>query len=405
MDRGAAQGIAVDNVHPTGAPLRVLVAHNRYQQRGGEDSVAEAEVALLQSHGHPVALYTRDNHDIETMARVDAATQTFWSKRTTSDISRLIREFRPDVVHVHNTFPLISPSIYWTAHRHRVPIVQTLHNFRLVCPQALMLREDRPCEDCVGKLPWRGVQHACYRQSRLQTGLLAGMLTVHRAIGTWQDKVTRYIALNAFCRDRFIAGGLPADRLRIKPNFVDLPAPDDAPRSGFLFVGRLSAEKGIGVLADACNTAALTQAIRVAGTGPELDRIRQATGATLLGALAPDAVYAEMRKASALVLPSICYENFPRTLVEAYACGLPVIASRLGGMASLVIDGKTGLLFEPGNSRDLADKMAWFEQNPAAARAMGQAARAQYEQELTGAANYRQLKAIYDDAIAAVRSA
>jgi glycosyltransferase involved in cell wall biosynthesis len=383
---------------------RVLIAHNRYQQSGGEDAVVDAEVNLLREHDHEVVEYQRENHDLAAMPRAQAALQTLWSSRTTREVGALIDRFAPDVLHVHNTFPLISPSIYWLAHRRRLPVVQTLHNFRLICPQALMLRNGKPCEDCVGKLPWRGIAHACYRNSRLQTGVLASAVTAHALAGTWQHKVTRYIALNTFCRDRFIAGGLPAEKIVVKPNFVDLPAPGAQARAGFLFVGRLSVEKGVQVLADAVRYSSLRESLTVVGIGPEAALVQGVRGIQALGALAPDAVYAHMRQTRALVLPSICYENFPRTLVEAYACALPVIASRLGAMAALVEDGQTGLLFEPGNSADLAAKLAWALDHKDEMAVMGQRARARYEAQLTGPVNLNQLLEIYRQAISKIDS-
>lgn len=384
--------------------LRVLVAHNRYQQRGGEDAVVESEVALLRQHGHAVLEYQRDNHDLEGMSRVRAVAQTLWSTRTVRDVESAVSDFKPDVLHVHNTFPLISPSIYWAAARHRLPVVQTLHNFRLICPQAMLLRDGKPCEACVGQTPWQGVLHRCYRGSATQTGALATMLTGHRAIGTYSTRITRYIALNSFCRDRFIAGGLPADRIVVKPNFVDLPEfPETSDRRSFLFVGRLSEEKGIEVLVRAGSIANVGEPILVAGAGPMATHLDGASGIQALGQLQSQAIYKQMRHVRALVLPSIWYENFPRTLVEAYACGLPVIASRLGAMASLVEDGVTGLLFEPGSADDLASKLAWAIQNPHAMARMGRNARGVYERDLTSESNYSQLMTIYAGACRSVR--
>jgi len=376
-----------------------LVAHNRYQQRGGEDTVVEAEVALLRAHGCEVVEYARDNHELITLSQSKAALQSFWSSRTAIDIDSLIHQHRPHVIHVHNTFPLISPAIYWRADAHRVPVVQTLHNFRLICPQALMLRHDRPCEDCVGHVPWRGVVHGCYRSSRAQTFVLAAMLSGHRAVGTWHRRITRYIALNAFCRDRFIAGGLPASRISIKPNFVDISCPPPRARKGFLFVGRLSQEKGLSVLAQSLQPGDLGEAVSVIGEGPQGQMLTELPGARLLGALPSNRVYDEMASARALVLPSIWYENFPRTLVEAFACGLPVIASRLGAMATLIDDGVNGLLFEAGNAEDLRAKMAWCLAHPDRTEAMGSAARKTYETHLTPAANMRMLADVYEAAI------
>ncbi len=379
---------------------RVLLVHNAYQQRGGEDAVVEAEATLLREHGHEVTLYSRHNDEVAGLSRLALARDTLWSPRTGRDLQALISEHRPDVVHVHNSFPLVSPSVCWAAARAGLPVVQTLHNFRLLCPQALLLREGRICEDCVGRVPWRAVQHGCYRGSAVQSAAVAGMLQLHRGLGTWQRQVTLYIALNAFCRDKFIEGGLPAERIRIKPNFVDLPAPATQPREGLLFVGRFSREKGLAVLAEALARAPQGTALHAAGSGPDAALLEGAPGVRLLGPLAPADVYAQMAQRRALVLPSIWYENFPRTLVEAYANGLPVIASRLGAMATLVEEGVTGLLFRPGDAADLAAKLAWAEAHPAEMQRMGENARRHYEAELTGRANLQQLRAIYREALA-----
>jgi glycosyltransferase involved in cell wall biosynthesis len=234
----------------------------------------------------------------------------------------------------------------------------------------------------------------------VQTAVLAGMVTWHRAIHTWDTKVTRYIALNEFCRNKFIEGGLPPDRVVVKPNFVDFTAPEAGARNGFLFVGRLSSEKGVDVLVHAFAKLA-DAALQVAGTGPEAQLLQGVAGLTALGALTGEQVRQQMTASTALLLPSIWYENFPRTLVEAFGCGLPVIASRIGALAELVTDGVNGLLFEPGNAYDLADKMRWAHQHPAEMAVMGHNARKLYEAEFTAERNYQQLMAIYQDAIAA----
>ena len=385
-------------------PLRVLVAHNSYQMRGGEDTVVDGEVALLRSHGHSVTEYRRNNDELKDLRAAAAAVDTLWSRRTVHDLDALIGQERPDVLHVHNTFPLISPSIYWAAHRHKIPVVQTLHNFRLLCPQAMFLRDGKVCEDCLGKLPWRAVQHGCYRESRAQSAALGGMLVLHRTIGTWQYKVARYIALNDFCRNKFIEGGLPAKRIAVKPNFVDFDAPPPGHREGFLFVGRLSPEKGVATLAKAM---ARTEGVKlmVAGDGPAAPLLAGLTGVECLGAVPLPRIRQLMGSAAALVLPSIWYENFPRTLVEAFGSGLPVIASRIGALAELVVDGETGLLFEPGNPDDLAAKLRWANAHAAEMAAMGARARQQFEQEFTPEKNYGQLIAIYGDAMAAKHTA
>ena len=378
---------------------RILIVHNAYQHRGGEDTVVEAECALLRAHGHEVEIYSRSNDDVGAISSLALARNTLWSDRTLRDMDELARRYHPDVIHVHNTFPLISPSLYWAAARAGVPVVQTLHNFRLMCLNALFLREDKVCEDCMGQLPWRGVARACYRGSRAASGVLAGMLALHRGLGTYRNKVARYIALNEFCRGKFIEGGLPAERVVVKPNFVDFDAPEPAPRSGLLFVGRLSVEKGVATLA-AAMTRLPGASLRVAGDGPEAGLLDGVAGVTRLGSLPGEAVRVEMGRASALVVPSIWYENFPRTIVEAFACGLPVIASRIGALADIVTDGETGLLFEPGNPQDLADKLVWAQAHPEQMAAMGRNARAQYEAEFSAEVNYRRLVEIYDGVLA-----
>ena len=378
--------------------MRVLIAHNAYQLRGGEDSVVEAEVALLRNHGHGVLPYLRHNDDIAYISAPSSAKQTLWSSRTTHDLEKLIAGFEPNIIHAHNTFPLISPSLYWAAARAQIPVVQTLHNFRLLCLNGLFLRAGQVCNDCLGHLPWRGVAHKCYRDSRSASLVVAGMLALHRGLGTYRNKVARYIALTHFSRRKFIEGGLPAARIAVKPNFVDFSAPIAMAREGLLFVGRLSVEKGVAILGQA---AALLpdMRIRIIGEGPAAESIKGVNRVICLGSQSRESVQHEMNAAIALIVPSICYENFPRTIVEAFACALPVIASRIGALAELVRDGVTGLLFEPGNPRDLADKMAWAIAHPARMAEMGCAARAQYETDFSPEENYRQLLRIYNEAI------
>jgi glycosyltransferase involved in cell wall biosynthesis len=381
--------------------MRVVVAHNAYQHRGGEDVVVESEVSMLRNAGHEVETYFRSNHDLANMSAAQAAVQTVWSKRSAAAVKDLLKRFRPDVVHVHNTFPLISPSIYWTCAEAAVPVVQTLHNFRLLCPQAMLLREGRICEDCVGRTPIPAVRHGCYRGSPAQSAVVVGMLAAHRQIGTWQNKISRYIALNEFCRQKFIDGGLPSARIVVKPNFVpEVPALGNEERqSHFLFVGRLSPEKGLRCLATAVAAAADVR-VRVVGVGAEGPELARHPAFEMMGELPGSAVIAEMRAAKALVVPSIWNEMFGLVTVEAFANGLPVIASRIGALANIVRDGETGLLFEPGDSGELAAKLKWASQHPQEMLRMGKRARAEYEARYTPQRNLHQLLAIYADAAA-----
>ena len=383
--------------------MRILIAHNAYQQRGGEDSVVEDEIALLRRHGHAVEVFQRHNDELEVMTQWKAAMDTVWSRKSAADLTAVIDRFRPDIVHFHNTFPLISPSAYWAVQTAGLPVVQTLHNFRLFCPQAMFLRGGHVCEDCLGHQPWRSVLHACYRDSRAQSAVLSGMLAWHRALGTYRDKVTRYIALNEFCRRKFVEGGLPAERVVVKPNFVDFAGAQPSPRAGLLFVGRLSPEKGLRTLREAMALLPEVQ-LRVAGDGPEAAVLDGIAGVTKLGRLIVDDVRQEMSAATALVVPSISYETFGLVVIEAFACGTPVIASRIGALAGLVEDGVTGLLFEPGNAADLAAKMSWALEHPAELSQMGRNARLEYERSYTAERNYELLMNIYEDAIDARRA-
>ncbi len=384
--------------------MKVLVVHNFYQQPGGEDRCLEAEVAMLRANGHEVVQYTADNDAIDGMSRLAAAARTVWSRPAARDVRALIRAHRPAVAHFHNTFPLVSPAAYYACHAEGVPVVQTLHNFRLLCPNALFFRDGRVCEDCLGRaVPWPGVVHGCYRGSRAATAAVAAMLAAHRALGTWRDKVDVYVALTEASRQKFIAGGLPADKLAVKPNFLDSdPGPGTGAGGYAVFVGRLSAEKGVGTLLTAWHALAGEVPLKVVGDGPLADRVAAAAagnpGVEWLKSQPPDAVYRLIGGAAFLVLPSECYENFPRVAVEAMALGTPVIASRLGAMAEVVADGRTGLHFEPGDAAALAAAVRRLRDDPAARGRMRQAARREYEERYTAEANHDALMAIYDRA-------
>ena len=379
--------------------MKILVAHNRYHYRGGEDTVVDAEVSLLRERGHDVMLYSRDNNELTHFHPASAALSAIWSRQTEKDIAKLSASFAPDVIHAHNTFPLISPSLYGIAERLCIPVVQTLHNFRLLCPQAMLLRQGRTCEECVGHLPWRAVVHRCYRHSYSQSAVSASMLTLHRWRGTWHEGVSRYIVLNQLCRDKFIRGGLPADRLRIKPNFVEarrVPRWDD--RKAGIYIGRLSTEKGLEILARAMSR--LPQlCIDVYGKGPLQSFVEKAPGLRHGGFKSPEQLVEHLHAAAYAVAPSTGVESFGLVAIEAFSCGTPVIGTRHGGLAELVEHGKTGLLVTPGDVDELAHAIAWAESNPAAMRQMGQAARAEYLARYTPEHNYEILLEIYGEAI------
>ena len=387
--------------------MRIVLVHNRYLQAGGEDVVFVSERALLRRFGHKILEYTKDNQAIGHMSRVGLLADTLWSRRSYAELREILRRQCPDLVHFHNTFPLISPAAYYAAAAEGVPVVQTLHNYRLLCANAYLFRGGGPCEDCVGKtIPWPAVAYACYRDSRAASGVVATMQSVHRLLGTWAQKVDRYIALSRFSKAAFVRGGLPADRIAVKPNFVPdpgLPARDAPKRRGALVVGRLSEEKGLETLAAAWRN--LDLPLNVLGDGPLMGTLcRDAPpNVCLLGPKGRDEVTAAMQQAAFLVMPAVWYEVFALVLVEAFAAGLPVIASRLGAMVEFLEDHITGLFFTPGDPEDLAAKVRWAEEHSEEMRRMGENARRVYEENYTPEVNYRQLMAIYEQAIEANR--
>lgn len=384
--------------------MKILVAHNAYHYRGGEDTVVDAEVAMLRRNGHDVLLYRRDNADITQMPRWRTALNTFWSRRTVDEIGRLQSGFRPDLIHAHNTFPLISASLYGIAERLRVPVVQTLHNFRLVCPQAMLIRNGRSCMDCVGHWPWRGVMHRCYRGSLPQTAVTAGMLAMHRLAGTWRHRVTRYIVLNQMCREIFIEGGLPPERMSIKPNFVErCGVPDWEARAGGVFVGRLSPEKGLDTLARAMQRLPGTT-IDVYGKGPLQEMAENCDGLRYCGFADGKLLRQRIASAAFLVMPSTGIESFGLAAIEAFACGTPVIASRQGGLREIVEHRRNGLLVAPGDAEDLAWAIDYAQKHPDEMRRMGMEAYQAYLAHYTPERNYDTLLRIYDEALGSLPS-
>ena len=379
--------------------FRALLVHNYYQQPGGEDQVFAAETALLEAKGHRVIRYEEHNSRIAKRNIALAAVNGVWNPKAARSFTELTQRHNPDVVHFHNTFPLISPAAYYAVQKEGTAVVQTLHNFRLLCPGATLFREGRPCEECIEKKSLRpAIAHSCYRGSRPATAAVAAMLTVHRAAGTWRRKVDVYIALSEFARRKFIEGGLPASRIVVKPNFVSLD-PGIGTGSGkyAMFVGRLSAEKGIAVLESAWRELSHIP-ILVAGDGP-LNATEWPKGATWIGRQPRDKILALMREARVLIVPSVCYETGPLAILEAFACGLPVIASNLGSMAEIVTHERTGLLFTPGDAADLARKVRWAFEHPEAVEGMRAAARREFEEKYTAETNYKMLICIYEEAI------
>ena len=385
--------------------MKILLVHNFYQQPGGEDQVFSAEDALLQSHGHKVIRYTLHNNSVPDLTGLKLAKVTLWNQQSYRDLKSVIQGERPDLMHVHNTFPLISPSAYQAAQSERIPVVQTLHNYRLLCPNALFFRNGSTCEDCLGKrVPWPGILHACYRESRPATGVVALMLSAHRLLKTWDKNVDQYVVLTEFSRQKFIQGGLPKEKITVKPNFLET---DHGIGSGeghyAIFIGRLAPEKGIETLLQAWKQLNGKVPLKIFGDGPLSLRVRKAAENTeeieYLGHQPRSELFQYLQHASFLIFPSLWYEGFPMTITEAFASGLPVIGSNVGSLTSLIQHGVNGRHFQPGNAQDLVRQVEWALDNPKEINQMRIAARKEFEEHFTREINYTLVMKIYERAI------
>jgi glycosyltransferase involved in cell wall biosynthesis len=332
--------------------LKILQLHTGYREEGGEDAVVRAEAALLVSAGHEVVSHVGQNPS-GLVATAASLALSPWNPLTARDVRAVAEHERPDIAHVHNTWYALSPSVLAALASAGIPVVMTLHNYRLLCVNSLLFRDGGPCEDCVGSHPWHGVWHRCYRGSALASSASAATIALNRRRGTWERFVTLYLALTGFSRDRFVAGGLPQERIWIKPQVVADPGRRVGPPSAsgtILYVGRLSKEKGLSVLIEAiAGVEATDLQLLVIGDGPERRALERQAGPRVrfAGRLPPHQVREEMVKARALAFPSLCYENFSMTVAEAMAAGLPVIASDLGGTPEILGD-RAGRLIAPG---------------------------------------------------------
>ncbi|GJE75647.1 glycosyltransferase family 4 protein [Methylorubrum suomiense] len=378
---------------------KVLLVHNAYRKYGGEDTVVAQEEAALRRAGCEVQLFTLSNTTITSFSdKMRAALTASNAPGNIGLVLDAVRAFEPDLVHIHNFFPMISPMVHAALQRIGVPTVQTLHNYRVICAGATLNRNGSPCEICITRSPYHAVVHRCYRGSLLGSLAVAHSVRQHRRLGTWSKHVDRFIVLTEFERSRFVAAGLPAERIKLKPNGLSDNGPGPARRRGLLFVGRLTREKGVHILAQAAERAGHT--VEVLGEGPLQPLVEASAGLVSLGHQTPRTVRAAIAQAVAIVVPSVWYEGLPMVIVEAFSAGTPVIVSRTGSLAEVIEDGVTGLHAEPGDAADLARVMDRMLGDPAAARRMGEAARRKYERDWSEATTTRQLLAIYDEAVA-----
>ncbi len=392
--------------------MKVLVLHTKYRYAGGEDAVVDSEIALLRRYGVEVHDVQLSNEASGLPGAVQLGRESAWSEPSYRLVKKLCADWRPDVVHVHNFWMRLSPSVHTACREAGIPVVQTLHNFRLLCLRGDFLRDGKVCTDCLGEGPWRGVLHRCYRDSFLASAAVARMIARHRSLETWDRQVDSFIALSSHSRSKFIAGGLDPAKISVKPNFVDDLQGAGRGRASashtIVYVGRLAPEKGLDTLLEAWKAASPARGeLVIIGDGPlraDLEAQARSLGldperVRFLGPLRLSRVLEEMAAARAVVIPSLCFENCPRSVLEAYCSGRPVLTSRIGALDEFVHDWQTGLKFQPGDPADLGASLSTILSDPDLADRLGARAREEYLAHYTPARNFSMLAAVYDSVL------
>jgi glycosyltransferase involved in cell wall biosynthesis len=385
--------------------MKILFIHNKYIYRGGEDTVFESEFHLLEQQGHEVQAVVFDNKNITSLKeKIVTGLMTFFNLTSANVLKQKILEFQPDLIHVHNFFPIASPSVFVVAYRAKIPVVMTLHNYRLICPAAVLYRNNAVCERCINKkFALEGVLNGCYRHSTIQTFLLAAMSWIHTFSRTWQRKITRYIALSDFEKRKFLdsALNLKSEQIMVKPNFVEEYGYEMEKKGYFIYIGRLSEEKGIGTILKAFENSNIE--LYILGTGPLEEKVKESTNAhhniLWFGFQHKEEVIKKLKGAKALIFGSVCYETFGMTIIEAFSTATPVICSDLGAPAELVRHGVNGLHFQAGNSADLREKIDWINNHPHEHQMICTNARNEYETKYTAEKNYEMMMTLYKEVI------
>ncbi len=385
--------------------MKILLIHNQYQHRGGEDTVLESELKLLEKMGETVETLLFNNDDINsTISKIKFGLYSFYNPNSSRLLKEKINTFQPDIIHVHNFFPIASPSLFYVANDKKIPIVMTLHNYRLLCPNAMFFREGQVCENCISKsFALDGVIHGCYRDSKLQTLFLASMTWFHKKNGTWQNRIDKYIALTHFAKNKFLDSSLKLNdsKIEIKPNFVVDHGFELEKEEYCLFVGRLSKEKGIDILLNAFQGS--TRKLMIIGTGPMLETVEEYSkkydNIEYLGFQSIDFIIGKLKKAKALIFTSIWYEGMPMTILESFSTGTPVLCGDIGGPAEIVDNERTGLLYKAGDNVELQSKIEKLYNEPELHTALCKNARKEFEEKYSEEKNYTQLISIYKKVI------
>jgi glycosyltransferase involved in cell wall biosynthesis len=381
--------------------MRILILHSRYLSGpvSGENRVVEEEARLLREAGHQVSMWSPAPERLDAMGMLRAGASAVWSASAAAEVGRLVHRLRADIVHVHNLFPMLSPAVLRSAEAGGAAVVVTLHNYRMMCLPANFLLDGRVCERCLGRVPWPGVRYRCYRGSLPGSAALATSLVLHRSIGSF-DRVHRFLAVSRFVRQKHLEGGLSPERVRVKEHFV-WPAPRrEGPGEYFLYLGRLSPEKGVMTLLPAA--ADLRVRLLIVGDGPQAEQIRRRlpTTAELMGLVSPEELPGLVAGARAVLVPSVWYEPAGRVVMEAYASGVPVIASRIGALPEVVEEGVTGLLADPGSREAWTQAMAALSDDRESER-LGKGAFRAWSDRYTPDRGVKELEAAYEEAIAA----
>jgi len=398
----------------------ILQIHSFYEVRGGEDGVVESEKQLLEKNGHTVLTFYKYNSSLLNKNKFLVAINSIWNIKIFHELNSFLKKNKPDVVHCHNTFPLISPAIYWACARESIPVVQTLHNYRLLCPSAILFFKGEIYESSIGKLfPWQAVKDRVYRNSRSGTLVVAFMLFFHRIIGTWKNKVTLYIALTQFQKEKMIEGGIKSSKIVLKGNFLNdeflsniknnqLREIKKQYGSYCIFVGRISFEKGYKELVMAWNEFLIrntdtNKKLIIIGDGPNfrdlvnlIEEFDMKDSIILLGKRDKIEVLSFISCSEFLILPSIWYEGFPLTIIEAFASGKPVLASKIGAIPDIIVNKENGLIFEKGDIFDMSNSIRWAFENHDKINEMGKSARKSYIEKYSNDIALKNLVSTYN---------